>query len=278
MAKSHAQTYNLLDLKGAVEFIGSHYVSGWESNDIKAHALPDLDALKRFLAKLKQQCADRSTDYRKYVTVTGKSKRVIIRSGNHIISLAEQFHDYRRALAKYDFSERIPKQFKNDYEAYKRQNEALQILRRAIKTGICNAVFVNAQSGEERNISHAIADKSDLRFDISSGTVKYYGDTGYLSITRAELQEAITKRFDAPPAILHNAPKIHEQAHNSNAEWWTEKQVSDYLGISLSTLRRWRKEGNDQLPFTKIRRSVRYAKLDVENYANSNKRKSTSDF
>ena len=46
------------------------------------------------------------------------------------------------------------------------------------------------------------------------------------------------------------------------AQYWNEKDVSEYTGISLSTLRNWRSMGSP-IRYCKIGRMVKYNKADV---------------
>lgn len=57
----------------------------------------------------------------------------------------------------------------------------------------------------------------------------------------------------------------------SKMELLTEQQVSEWTGVSLSTLRRMRtKNCKDPIPFTKIGGSVRYRKELVEKWLERN--------
>ena len=49
----------------------------------------------------------------------------------------------------------------------------------------------------------------------------------------------------------------------------TEGEVSEFLGVTRSCLRRWRGE-NRFLPVVRVGRLVRYRQADIENFINSN--------
>ena len=67
-----------------------------------------------------------------------------------------------------------------------------------------------------------------------------------------------------------NGERIPEREPNKAVEWMTEKQIAEMLGISRSTLQKMRflRRG---IPYTKIGRSVRYKKMDVERYMEEKK-------
>ena len=58
-------------------------------------------------------------------------------------------------------------------------------------------------------------------------------------------------------------------------EFLTTKAAADYLGLSANTLHRWRWSG-DGPRFRKFGRSVRYARTDLDTYAENAARDNTS--
>lgn len=57
----------------------------------------------------------------------------------------------------------------------------------------------------------------------------------------------------------------------------TEAEAADVLKISRRTLQRWRQEGNQGLPFCRFGGLVRYVLSDIEGWAESQRRTSTSE-
>ena len=57
----------------------------------------------------------------------------------------------------------------------------------------------------------------------------------------------------------------------------TVQQASEYLGLAVSTLNKWRCHGGGPV-FSKMGRSVRYQQQNLDNYIETSKRSSTSDF
>jgi excisionase family DNA binding protein len=278
----HRPNSKTINLKPALTFIGEHYLTGWNGQELTANALPAPDVLKKHLALLKQYCAAHGLDYCKYGNVRpvprGASKRVVKLSNPVVKPVGVEFAPYKHALSRFDFSERVPKEYKDEYAAYQRQNQALNILRDAIGSDVCNAAFVDIQSGTVQPIAPAMAGATTLQFRLLDDVVIYCGNNGHLSVAVQDLQKAITDRpantYPVNQATI--APTV--PAIPAAVEYLTEKQVKALLNISLPTLSRWRKKGNEELPFHKIGRSVRYLRSDVESYTKSTKRKSTSDF
>jgi len=59
-------------------------------------------------------------------------------------------------------------------------------------------------------------------------------------------------------------------------DFLTTKQAAKYLGISESFLEKERCYGLIKIPFVKLGRTVRYRKIDLDNFANENVRLNTS--
>ncbi len=57
----------------------------------------------------------------------------------------------------------------------------------------------------------------------------------------------------------------------------TTDDVSEYIGVSKSTLAKWRMTGLDGPAFIKLGAKVAYDKIVVENWLESRRRRSTSD-
>ena len=57
----------------------------------------------------------------------------------------------------------------------------------------------------------------------------------------------------------------------------TPEDVSEYIGVSKSTLAKWRMTGLDGPAFIKLGAKVAYDKTVVENWLESRRRRSTSD-
>lgn len=281
MSKHRPNSKNL-SLKDSLTFIGEHYVVGWNGQELAANALPAPDVLRKHLSALKQYCATHSLDYSKYANFRpaprGTSRRVVKLSNPAVKSLGVEFASYKHALSRYNFSERIPKEYRNEYAAYQRQCQALDILREAISSEACNVTFVDMQSGTAQPIASAMAGKSKLQFCLYDDTVIYCGNKGHFFIAPQELHKAIIDQPKTAYPINQAVALPAVTAIPASAEYLTEKQVASLLGVSLPTLRRWRAAGSSYLPFSKIGRLVRYLRSDVESYAASTKRKSTSDF
>ncbi len=64
---------------------------------------------------------------------------------------------------------------------------------------------------------------------------------------------------------------------NQKQKYLTEKQVHEFTGIALSTLRNHRFE-NIGIPYIKLGRSVRYSFIDVVEYLESRKIKTENIF
>lgn len=58
---------------------------------------------------------------------------------------------------------------------------------------------------------------------------------------------------------------------NKAIDFLFEKEAAHYLRISQHTLYVWRKNGKNGIPFFKIGRSIRYNKLDLDNWIKKNK-------
>jgi len=54
--------------------------------------------------------------------------------------------------------------------------------------------------------------------------------------------------------------------HVSESTYWTERELSQYLGVSVATLRRWRASGEGP-PWRRFGRLIRYARADVDAWA-----------
>lgn len=76
-------------------------------------------------------------------------------------------------------------------------------------------------------------------------------------------------------------PIALEEGHNSSkkvmisggvrlAEWITEKELCEWLGISTTTAWRWRKQG---MPYMGKKKSIRYNKKEVEKWLKQRKNK-----
>lgn len=55
-------------------------------------------------------------------------------------------------------------------------------------------------------------------------------------------------------------------AKSESQEWFTPKQLAEWLGVSEMTLKAWRHFGTDGPAFTKVGRLVRYRRRDVERW------------
>jgi len=270
-----------LGLQRAIDFIGQHYIAGWSGEELTAQALPPIEEIKSYLHKLKQDCIKHSLDYATFANVRlvrGNNRRIVKIFEKPVKSLAETFPEYRIALSRYDFAERIPKQYKDDYARYKRQSDALALLQVAISTGLCDALFIDKITGEEKNLSPVLAKHSYFTFNIKNDDVQYLGTAGFLSIKASNLQKALsepTKEIRITPQKV--ITEISNNISTGNDIYLTEKEVAQLIGLSLPTLRRWRVENSDKLTFIKLGRSVRYLASDVTEYATKHKQQSTSD-
>ena len=57
---------------------------------------------------------------------------------------------------------------------------------------------------------------------------------------------------------------------DSKLDWLSPKEVvENYNSFSISTLRRWRAE-NKNLPYTKVGKSIKYKRTDIEAFFNAN--------
>jgi|CXWL01.1.fsa_nt_gi excisionase family DNA binding protein len=270
-----------LGLQQAIDFIGQHYIAGWTGEELAAQALPLVEEIKKYLSTLKQDCEKHSLDYKAFANVRiaiGKNKRTIKVFDKPVKSLGETFSQYKYALSRYDFTERFPRQYKEDYASYKRQIDALALFKAAINTGLCDALFINATTGETKSIHPVLVEKSVAPFNILDDSVLYSGDNGFLSVSESSLHKAITEQSQKTKIITHKVIKTKSAVTiTGNKEYFKEKEVAELLGLSCATLSRWRVEENNKLPFMKFGRSVRYLKADVDAYAAKNKQQSTSD-
>ena len=241
---NHRSNSKNLSLKDALTFIGEHYVAGWNGRELSANALPAPDVLRKHLSALKQYCATHSLDYSKYANFRpaprGASKRVVKLSNPAVKAVGVEFAAYKHALSRFDFSERIPKEYKNEYANYQRQSQALGILRGAISSEACNVTFVDMQSGAAQPIASTMAGTSKLQFCLYDDTVIYCGNKGYFSIAPQELHKAIIDQPKTAYLINQAVALPAVAAIPASAEYLTEKQVASLLGVSLPTLRRWR--------------------------------------
>ena len=64
---------------------------------------------------------------------------------------------------------------------------------------------------------------------------------------------------------------------NSVDNWTNEKWVADLLKIKPNTLRKQRSVGKNFIPYHKIGGSVRYNKLEVQEYLDNRLRRSAND-
>ena len=65
---------------------------------------------------------------------------------------------------------------------------------------------------------------------------------------------------------------------NSVDNWTNEKWVADLLKIKPNTLRKQRSVGKNFIPYHKIGGSVRYNKLEVQEYLDNRLRRSANDW
>lgn len=287
MANTYTSTQ--LGLQQAIDFIGQHYIAGWTGEELAAQALPLVVEIKKYLSTLKQDCEKHRLDYKAFANVKiviGKNRRTIKVFDKPVKSLGKTFSQYKYALSRYDFTERFPKQYterfpkqyKEDYASYKRQIDALALFKAAISTGLCDALFINATTGETKPIHPVLVEKSVSPFNILDDSVLYAGDNGFLSVSESGLRKAIAEQLQRTKIITHKVIQTKSTVTiTGDKEYFKEKEVAELLGLSCATLSRWRVEENDKLPFMKFGRSVRYLKADVDAYAAKNKQQSTSD-
>jgi len=69
---------------------------------------------------------------------------------------------------------------------------------------------------------------------------------------------------------------MSNQLPSPSRSMWTERQLAEFLGVSMRTVQAWRQRGGGP-KFQKVASAVRYAPNDVECWLATRTRLSTSD-
>lgn len=83
-----------------------------------------------------------------------------------------------------------------------------------------------------------------------------------------EVQEVKKLQFRALN-ILENQAHSTTEKPNLNEEWISVKETCKILGCSEVTL--WKLRKDNSLPFSRLKRTIRFKKIDVFNYLNQKK-------
>lgn len=83
-----------------------------------------------------------------------------------------------------------------------------------------------------------------------------------------EVQE-VKKLQSRALSILENQAHFTTDVSNLNEEWISVKETCKILGCSEVTLWKLRKENS--LPYSRLKRTIRFKKIDVYNYLNQKK-------
>jgi hypothetical protein len=83
-----------------------------------------------------------------------------------------------------------------------------------------------------------------------------------------EVQEVKKLQFRALN-ILENQAHTTTEKSNLNEEWISVKETCKILGCSEVTL--WKLRKDNSLPFSRLKRTIRFKKIDVFNYLNQKK-------